>query len=345
MRQLFIMVKKMEQIKVIRKRDRTIGRFEVVNRDPWFLLQISDDSLESDISTGDMLIRYSDTKKGKKRKIIGINIDDNGRYLYLSILAPLPISSPKPNAPYLKYEDKVNNSILEYRPGTTVLGGSDSGFYDAEGIILDAFHTGGDPKKFEDWVYRVIAPAHFRDLTTLWVTDADLGFPISGPSQIIGLPDKLSRNINSMLEKGEKELLKYFLSHPKKIDYLRPKQFEKLVTAIYQNMGFDVQPLGEWNQPDGGIDIFAMCKTDANTDYRIAIQCKTSKNNISAKPIRELVGVLDANKAHQGIVATTSKFTLPAIKEVEGNYWRITLQDRDELIKRMLSIVLPDLDL
>ncbi len=112
---------------------------------------------------------------------------------------------------------------------------------------------------------------------------------------------------------------------------------------IYEALGFDAAPIGAWNQADGGVDIIALAKTDAGTPMRLAIQCKASRNRITARPIRELAGVLDKFKAHQGIVATTSKFTRDALDEAEGHFWKVSLQDRDDIYRRMLAIVRPDL--
>ena len=131
--------------------------------------------------------------------------------------------------------------------------------------------------------------------------------------------------------------------HPDAVGKLSGEQFESVMIAIYRNLGFDVESVGRWNQADGGVDIIAITRTEASTDFRIAIQCKASKNKISAKPIRELAGVLDKFKAHQGIVATTSQFTGPARVETEGHMWKMTLQDRDAIVRRLMAIVRPEL--
>ncbi|MBU2499975.1 restriction endonuclease [bacterium] len=236
--------------------------------------------------------------------------------------------------------------ILDFRPGTTIMGGRDSGFYDSEGIIIEAEHTGGDPKREEDWLFRVIAKTTDGEwLGPYWILLCDVGFPITEPEWLWEFPLEPSKPIDELLAAGEQELFEYFASHPKELVNLSPRRFEELVLAIYRNLGFATERVGAWNQQDGGVDLLAVSRTEAGTEFRIAIQCKTSGRKISARPIRELAGVLGVFHAHQGVVATTSAFTGPARKEVEGSLWQISLQDKDDLYRRILSILVPDLKL
>lgn len=341
-------MQKEEEILIKDEQGRIRGQFLMYNDDPRFILHLNTEPWKIPIEKGDILLRSGKTGAMDERTIIGITFFRSIPFLELIILAPKPIMKPNTEAPYIRQSGRDNRNqkvIIELRPGTKIIGGRNTGFYDNYGIILEAHHIGGDPKKFEDWAYHVLGPSAFGELATQWIFLADVGFPVSAPISITGFKFDHSKTIDDMLATGERELFEYFVANPNKIGGLSPKQFEKLVSSIYSNLGFNTESIGAWNQPDGGVDIIAVSKTDAGTEYHLAIQCKTSKNKISARPIRELAGVLDAFKAHQGVVATTSKFTTPARNQAEGHLWKIALQDRDELFRRMVSILLPNLDI
>ncbi len=140
-----------------------------------------------------------------------------------------------------------------------------------------------------------------------------------------------------------KELLKFFHDHPEKIPDLGPGKFEDLIDAIFRNQGFDVERLGGVHNPDGGVDLIAVSKSIKFGEIRLAIQCKTIQRRskiqtISAKPIRELAGVLDKFRVHKGILTTTGMFTQQAWSESEQHFSRISLEDRNALIERIRNL-------
>lgn len=341
------MARDKEEIIIQDRQGKTRGHFWVYNSDPRFHLplHLDTDPWEIPIDRGDKLLRNYSTGPVDQRTVIGVTHDTTlvvGSNL--EIIAPRAIEDPNPEKPYLKHQTvEGEGSFIELRPGTKILGGRRTGFYDNLGIIIEAEHTGGDFKKDEDWAYRVIGPSALTKLAPQWILLADVGWAVSSPASIMGFRLEPSKTIDDLLAAAERELFEYFIDHPEKLDSLSPKQFEQLVLAIYKNLGFATETIGAWNQADGGVDIVAVSKSQAETEFRIAIQCKTSKEKLSARPIRELAGVLDAFRAHQGIVATTSRFTTSARREIEGHLWRISLQDRDDLYKQIASILLPEL--
>jgi len=86
------------------------------------------------------------------------------------------------------------------------------------------------------------------------------------------------------------------------------KRFEEVAAEYYRIQGFDAKTtrIG----PDGGIDII-LRKQGINTPIAV-IQCKAHKNNIGVKPIRELYGVMAAEKVERGVFITTSDYTSEA---------------------------------
>lgn len=328
------------KIRVLGSDGAVRAEYEVHDDDPVFVLPLLPGQLPSDIEldNGDS-IQFADSSNwGEKRLVVGVTIVGVPFVMvYLRIIAPRQIKRPNVNAPYVVFKD------IELRPGTTVIGGRDTGFYDDYGFIVGARHIGGDPKKWEDWAYYIVAAVDFDRLEAQWLLLNNINDVKFGPKAIADLSGPEDESIDDLLSAGEKDLIAYLVAHPQALDSLTPRQFEGLMASIYRNLGFDTESVGAWNQADGGVDIVAVSKTVAATEFRLAIQCKASKRKISAKPIRELAGVLDTFHAHQGVVATTSTFTSDARREAEGTLWKLTLQDRDAVVRRLLAIVRPDL--
>lgn len=314
------------------------GKYESIFEDPCFYItvQTEEEYHALSINHGDTIRRETPNGATEDRRVIGVTVESSFIAVVIRILAPVQVSTPKPNADFIKMDG------VELRAGTIIIGGRDSGFYDAEGVIVEAKHIGGNPEKFEDWAYYVIGKSNYEQDASQWLLLNNIGLVDAGPSSLFNFEFPKNSKIDDLLRDGEQELLAYLVSHPDAIGTLTGKQFEAVMESIYRNLGFDVESVGQWNQADGGVDLIAISRTEASTDFRIAIQCKASKNKITAKPIRELAGVLEKFKAHQGIVATTSRFTGPARKETEGHMWRLALQDRDTILRRLMTIVRPD---
>ena len=271
----------------------------------------------------------------EERTMVGLNDTSQGN---LQIIAPRMVKKFKSDAPYLKYKDG------EVRPGAVVLGGRNTAFFDNYGVTLEACPTGGDPARFEDWAYLVAAPLFSGwPPTRQWILVDDIGPGIQGPEFIIPLATTTDVVVDAALGCADRELIHHVATHPDSISKLSPERFEELVDAIYRNNGFVTERVGAWNQPDGGVDILAVSKSGGVGDVTLAIQCRTAKNKVDARVIRELAGVLDGQRAHKGIVATSAKFTSSAREEAEGNLWRVSLQDKDDLYLRVLEILRPDI--
>ena len=90
--------------------------------------------------------------------------------------------------------------------------------------------------------------------------------------------------------------------------------FEKQVHALLKKMGFEAEITKA--SGDGGIDIIAHSKEHI-TGGKYIIQCKDWSKPVGEPPIRDLYGVVAAEKANKGILITTSTFTSPAIKFAE----------------------------
>ncbi len=87
-------------------------------------------------------------------------------------------------------------------------------------------------------------------------------------------------------------------------------EFEDLVENLLVKMGFATE--GRKPSADGGIDIVAVSSLPL-VSGRYIIQCKRYGHSVSSPIIRDLYGVVSAERANKGILITTSAFTSDAI--------------------------------
>ena len=76
-------------------------------------------------------------------------------------------------------------------------------------------------------------------------------------------------------------------------------QFEKVIAAVYQNLGYAVTRRGGAN-PDGGIDLVLEKETE-----RVAVQCKQWRTwKVRERTVREFLGALTHAQIPKGIIVT-----------------------------------------
>lgn len=104
------------------------------------------------------------------------------------------------------------------------------------------------------------------------------------------------------------------------------REFEALVGQAYREKGYSVTVLGG-NGPDGGVDLIARMGSD-----KYLVQCKHWRTSaVGVAPVRELFGVMVAEKAAGGFVVASGPFTSEAAKFADGR--SIKLVDAYSLIK------------
>jgi restriction system protein len=107
------------------------------------------------------------------------------------------------------------------------------------------------------------------------------------------------------------------------------KQFELLVADAYRRQGYEVE-FSMGTGPDGGVDL------TLRRDGRVSlVQCKRWKTySVGAPVIREMFGVLTAERADEAIIVTTGEFTSEARSFAEGKPIRLLNgQDLFELVQ------------
>ncbi|MCK5590667.1 MAG: restriction endonuclease [Candidatus Pacebacteria bacterium] len=91
--------------------------------------------------------------------------------------------------------------------------------------------------------------------------------------------------------------------------------FETLISDLLGEMGFIVEQTKK--TADGGIDINAYSE-EPIISGRYVVQCKRSSSPISEHVVRDLYGVMTAEKANKGILITNSSYTPASIKFAKG---------------------------
>ena len=112
----------------------------------------------------------------------------------------------------------------------------------------------------------------------------------------------------------------------RQIDSLAGKEFEELVARLILKLGFVIK--SQSTGPDGGIDILAVASGDLVSGEYV-IQCKRLSAKVGVGVIRELLGVVSAQRAIKGILITNSEVTESASKFASGN--PIELVDGEKL--------------
>jgi len=99
------------------------------------------------------------------------------------------------------------------------------------------------------------------------------------------------------------------------VDNLSGIEFEKICMELIRNMGFSVENTKA--SGDGGIDLIAY-NHQPLLSGRYIIQCKRYSGSVGEPILRDLYGVVTAERANKGILITTGHFTKNAIGFAEG---------------------------
>ncbi len=254
-----------------------------------------------------------------------------------------------PSSPYLIIIDEVEArpiqqfhaelaEIRESRPSARLICLSRNSFGDA-GLDLTLQLRGFDRSAFEKLLHRLVSNgANFESSDLLF--DALSGHPmaltlIAGLMQseslsprevmlrlrdfsrpgILG-PDGKPIGVGSPTDKQividvvsvSDELIRKIHGNPKLLYELTPRGFEEFVAEVLDRLGYTVTltPASK----DGGKDIYAARK-DHIGSFLYVVECKkyAPDNPVGVGLIRQLNGVVQAEQATAGILATTSFFT------------------------------------
>src|SRR5256886_7522726 len=115
---------------------------------------------------------------------------------------------------------------------------------------------------------------------------------------------------------GKRRWRGFLLSRATGLPVLRQRgwpDFELLVGEVYRQQGYSVSERGG-RQADGGVDLELVRGSE-----RVIVQCKHWLNRqVPVQRVRELLGVVTAEGADQGILVATGGFTRDALQFASG---------------------------
>lgn len=125
---------------------------------------------------------------------------------------------------------------------------------------------------------------------------------------------------------ANEQVLRRLREHPDEICQMSPREFELFTAAMLERMGYRVELTPQTR--DGGVDIYAARKSDIGS-FLYLVQCKKQNPDrpVGVRVIRELYGVLQAEKATYASVFTTSYFSRPAKEFQEQFRHQLSLMD------------------
>jgi restriction system protein len=109
---------------------------------------------------------------------------------------------------------------------------------------------------------------------------------------------------------------------------LTPRGLECIVERLYHKLGYTT--ILTRTSKDGGRDVIAK-RTERTRAEELKIQVKRYESNVGVSALRELLGVVSAEKSNKGVLVTTSDFSRPAKAFAEANP-RIELINGVELV-------------
>lgn len=128
------------------------------------------------------------------------------------------------------------------------------------------------------------------------------------------------------------EIYGHFARKPDDLHRLEPRQFEVLLSRVFQNQGFTAE-LGP-GSGDGGVDV-RLWHRDPIGDVLTLVQAKryAKGRSIELEAVSALSGVVEDQRAGRGVLVTTSRF-LPSAKDFAVRQrGRIVLADSDDIAR------------
>ncbi len=144
-----------------------------------------------------------------------------------------------------------------------------------------------------------------------------------------------SRILRLDLAQINDELIRCLTLRPELMRELDPRKFEELVAELLRDKGYEVKLTPR--SKDGGRDILAIKREDIGSALTL-VECKryAQNNKVGVDIVRGLYGVVSAEKATRGLLATTSYFTSGAKAFRDQVPYRLGLADFD-ILRAMLS--------
>lgn len=153
--------------------------------------------------------------------------------------------------------------------------------------------------------------------------DIDLVVPGAGILEVSGLVGRA--------------LIEYFHTHPCELKRINRRKFEELVAEIFSGFGYEVELTAQTR--DGGRDVVAIRRKEVEVKYLIECKRPDPGGYVGIRPVRELYGVVTAERATKGILATTAHFSPDALLFFENNRWELEPKDYAGVLEWMADYI------
>jgi hypothetical protein len=126
------------------------------------------------------------------------------------------------------------------------------------------------------------------------------------------------------------ELIRFLAANPAAMYELPPRKFEELMAELYERQGFDVRLTQETR--DGGVDLYVVSHGPSGPLLTL-VDAKRHRRDrpVGVGLVRQHYGVVEAQRASAGVVATTSYFSQDAKAFQQTVGFRLGLIDYLEL--------------
>jgi len=121
------------------------------------------------------------------------------------------------------------------------------------------------------------------------------------------------------------KLIRHFSQSPNELKVINRRLFEELIAELFHGFGFEVELTKQTK--DGGRDIVAIKNTEVGLKYLIECKRPDPGNVVGIRPVRELYGVKQDEKASKAILATTTYFSPDALQFFDRNKWELEPKD------------------
>jgi HJR/Mrr/RecB family endonuclease len=139
-----------------------------------------------------------------------------------------------------------------------------------------------------------------------------------------------ARELNVRVSAVNDELIRRLATQPDLLYELTARKFEELMAELFEREGFEVTLTKQTR--DGGYDLYLVKHTAAGALLTLAdVKRYRADRKVGVGLVRELYGVVQAENASAGLLATTSFFTPDARQLQEKLRFRMELKDYFDL--------------
>ncbi len=161
----------------------------------------------------------------------------------------------------------------------------------------------------------------------------DEEWPACAPLQpLYSTPDAL---VQSLLVAGQSrwdELITLLAREPHLMHSMDPHSFEELTAELLSREGLEVTLTPQTR--DGGRDILAFADTVVGRHlYYVECKRQSAERPVGVGVVRQLYGVVEADRATAGLLVTTSRFTPDALNFSQSLASRIGLKEYSNLVE------------